>query len=559
MQYPQREVPPGLRLNAWCVGRKPSPEMKPATPSCRRLSTSAFTYPLACLVVAVAALHASPPPNYTLNWSEEFNEGIGTAPTSAYWSYDTGGGGWGNNELETYVSDLEHCQVVADTNATDGSALQILSTYDSRGYESARIKTVSKVTPTYGFIEARIRIPYGQGIWPAFWMLGQDSTKGTRWPACGEVDIMENIGKQSEWSINHGSSHSPNHSAGNALTASYTLPSGQYFKDSYHLFQLQWSQNKLAWYVDGILYETRTTVDTGTDPWPFNLPFFFLLNTAIGGNWPGNPDSTTVWPQRMLVDYIRVYNYTPPSVPAAPSGLSALTTGANNVNLTWTADAEFAVTYNVYRSTTAGFTPSSTNLIASGVPLAFYGDAGLTAGTTYYYAIETVNSLGSSPSSAQAVAATAPLGAGIKINAAGGMVADYVADTDYSGGKVGAGTDPIDTSLLGTDVPPQAALQCQRYTASTYTIPNLTKGHTYTLKLFFAETYWNAAGQREFNVSINGTQVLTNLDVYAETGGKFKALVKTFAVTPNTRGQIQIQFSTGAIDQPEVCCLELIN
>jgi beta-glucanase (GH16 family) len=534
----------------------PHSAMKDASPLRRRL-TATLSFQLICLAAAFAPVKAAPPANYTLNWSDEFNGGFGTAPNSAYWSYDTGGGGWGNNELETYVSDLEHAQVVADSNATDGSALQITATNDSRGYESARIKTVSKVTPTYGFIEARIRLPYGQGIWPAFWMLGQDSTQGSRWPACGEVDIMENIGKQSEWSLNHGSSHSTNHSGGSALSATYTLPNNTYFKDAYHLFQLRWSQNKLAWYVDGNLYETRTTVDTGSDPWPFNLPFFFILNTAIGGNWPGNPDGTTVWPQHMMVDYIRVYNYTPTAVPSAPGGLSALTTGANNVNLTWTADSQFEVTYNVYRSTTANFTPSSSNLIASGVPLAFYGDKGLTAGTTYYYAIATVNSLGTSAPSTQVAATTAAAGAGIKINCAGGMAGDYVADMDFSGGAVGTGSDPIDTSLLGTDVPPQAVLQCQRYTASTYTIPNLTKGHTYTVKLFFAETYWNSAGAREFNVAINGTKVLTNLDVYAATGGKFKALAKTFTATPNTRGQIQIAFSVGAIDQPECCGIEL--
>lgn len=249
-----------------------------------------------------------PPPGYRLAWDEEFHQGVGAAPDPAVWGYDTGAGGWGNGELETYVSDREHSRIVADPEATDGQALQILTT-SSHGYESARLLTRGKKTFQYGFVEARIKLPYGQGIWPAFWMLGADVGK-VGWPGCGEVDIMENIGKQAWWGHNLSSLHSaaaddPQRDL--IKNAPYDLPAGQTFHDRYHLFQMLWARDSMSFYVDGNLFETRTAAEYGKNPWPFNAPYFLLLNTAVGGYWPGKPDDTTHFPQRMLVDYIRVY------------------------------------------------------------------------------------------------------------------------------------------------------------------------------------------------------------------------------------------------------------
>jgi len=263
-------------------------------------------YILVLLAVVAAPGYCTPPSGYTLSWSEEFNEGVGQPPSPAYWSYDLGNnGGWGNNELETYVNDLQHAQIISDPNATDGQALDIQATLDAGGqYHSARIRTDGKVVPLYGYIESRIRMPYSQGIWPAFWTLGSNiGTAG--WPSCGEMDIMESIGK--EPSINHGSMHGPGYSGGNALTALYTLPNGQQFKDAYHTFALQWSPNSATFYVDDTPYETRTPADTNGNPWAFNHPFFMIANMAVGGLFPGNPDGTSIFPQNYLIDYIRIY------------------------------------------------------------------------------------------------------------------------------------------------------------------------------------------------------------------------------------------------------------
>jgi beta-glucanase (GH16 family) len=175
----------------------------------------------------------------------------------------------------------------------------------TRDFTSARLLTAGKFTQRFGRIEARIKLPGGQGIWPAFWMLGNDiSTVG--WPNCGEIDVMENIGR--EPSINHASLHGPGYFGGNSLTALYGLAGGQRFSDDFHVFTLEWSPNVLRFFVDGNLYETRTPADVPDGgSWVFDHPFFLLLNVAVGGSWPGSPDTTTVFPQTMLVDYVRVY------------------------------------------------------------------------------------------------------------------------------------------------------------------------------------------------------------------------------------------------------------
>jgi beta-glucanase (GH16 family) len=175
----------------------------------------------------------------------------------------------------------------------------------NRNYTSARLESAGKFERAYGRFEARIKLPFGQGIWPAFWMLGNDiGTAG--WPSCGEIDVMENIGK--EPSINHGSLHGPGYSGGNPLGGSYTLPNQQKFSDAFHTFAIEWEEGVIRFYVDDVLYETRTPADVPSGKkWVYDHPFTLLLNVAIGGPWGGEPDGTTVFPQTMLVDYVRVY------------------------------------------------------------------------------------------------------------------------------------------------------------------------------------------------------------------------------------------------------------
>ena len=258
----------------------------------------------ACALLAAQAV-ASPPAGYKLVWSDEFSA-VGQKPDPKHWTYDLGKKGWGNDELENYVDDLGHAGIVADSEASDGAALQIKATRESSGeYRSARLKTEGRFAQQYGFIEARIRRPEGQGIWPAFWMLGANF--GTvSWPACGEVDIMESPGKLSWSHRSQGVVHDPAYYGAEALKGDFILK-GKPFSAGYHLFQLKWDKDSLEFFVDGISYEKRNADEIGEANWTFNHPMFFLLNVAVGGSWPGNPDDTTVFPQRMMVDYIRVY------------------------------------------------------------------------------------------------------------------------------------------------------------------------------------------------------------------------------------------------------------
>ena len=372
-----------------------------------RRMTYSLACAAACLLGSRAPAPAAPPPGYHLTWSDEFHQGVGAKPDPAVWGYDMGAGGWGNGELETYVSDLEHAQIVAAPGATDGQALQILST-NTHGYESARMLTSGKKTFQYGFFEARIKLPYGQGIWPAYWMLGKNIGK-VGWPTSGEVDIMENIGKKSWEGHNLSSLHSaapddPHAHANFTKNAPYDLPRGAAFHDEYHLFQMLWAKDSFSFYIDGTLYETQTPAEYGKKPWPFNAPFFLLLDTAVGGNWPGKPDATTVFPQRMLVDYIRVYQGAS-ALPAAPNGLTAQAAEGRQVLLSWPGDIA-ATSYRVYRSTKRGGkenVPIKTDLASTS-----FTDTGLVPNVKYYYAVTAVNAAGQSPRSRERMATARP-------------------------------------------------------------------------------------------------------------------------------------------------------
>jgi beta-glucanase (GH16 family) len=244
--------------------------------------------------------------SWTLVWSDEFNGTNGSPPDAAKWVFDLGGGGWGNNELETYTSRTENAYLqdgvlVMEARQEDFTGVDGIA----RHYTSARLKTLGHFAQTYGRFEARLKLPYGQGLWPAFWMMGTDVGE-VGWPQCGEIDIMENIGR--EPSIVHATIHGPGYSDGGGLSSSYALPGGQRFADDFHVFAVEWEKSAIRFYVDDHLYATRTPgeLPAGTT-WIFDHPFFLIMNVAVGGSWPWNPDSSTVFPQTLLVDYVRVY------------------------------------------------------------------------------------------------------------------------------------------------------------------------------------------------------------------------------------------------------------
>lgn len=233
-----------------------------------------------------------------LLWSEEFN--YSGLPDASIWNMETGGGGWGNNELQYYTDREENASV-------GGGYLTITAkeeAYSGRDYTSARMTTQNKFDFKYGKIEARIKLPYGQGIWPAFWMLGANFNS-VGWPSCGEIDIMELVGGNGRDNTCHATLHWDNNGAHASYGESYSLPSG-IFADDFHVFTVEWDTQRIKGLVDGHQYFVADITPSGLSE--FHENFFIILNVAVGGNWPGAPNATTEFPQTMLIDYIRVYN-----------------------------------------------------------------------------------------------------------------------------------------------------------------------------------------------------------------------------------------------------------
>ncbi|TVR60622.1 MAG: glycoside hydrolase family 16 protein [Gemmatimonadales bacterium] len=245
-----------------------------------------------------------PDSSWTLVWSDEFD---GSELDPEKWSVQVGDGcaegicGWGNNELQWYQ---------ADNIEVSGGFLTITAREERVGgqsYTSARIRTKGKGDWTYGRIDVRARLPTGQGLWPAIWMLPSDDRYGT-WAAGGEIDIMELVGHQPDrvyGTLHYGGEWPDNVYSG----APYVLTSGT-FADRFHTFTVEWEEGEIRWYVDGRHYQTQTQWHStgGPFPAPFDQPFHLLLNVAVGGNWPGNPDARTTFPQSMVVEYVRVYS-----------------------------------------------------------------------------------------------------------------------------------------------------------------------------------------------------------------------------------------------------------
>jgi len=251
-------------------------------------------------------------PGWSLAWEDDFNQPDGSSPDSAKWDFSigTGNNGWGNFECQYYTTRTNNVRVENGRLVINALAEE----FRGRHFTSARLLTKGKWLWTYGRFEARIKIPRGQGVWPAFWMLGAN-IDAVGWPRCGEIDIMENIGR--EPTLVHGTIHGPGYSGGKSKGGLCSLPNDSTFADDFHLYAVEWTTNQIRWYVDSQHYfsVTPASLPPGT-AWVFDQPYYLLLNLAVGGKWPGNPDATTVFPQSMIVDYVRVY--APTNTPAPP-------------------------------------------------------------------------------------------------------------------------------------------------------------------------------------------------------------------------------------------------
>ncbi|MCF3122324.1 glycoside hydrolase family 16 protein [Streptomyces arenae] len=239
-------------------------------------------------------------------FTDNFDGPAGSAVDGSKWQIETGDN-VNNHERQYYTAG-------SDNAALDGQGNLVITArkenpgnyqcwYGTCEYTSARLNTAGKFTQTYGHVEARMKVPRGQGMWPAFWMLGAD-IGDVGWPNSGEIDVMENVGF--EPGTVHGTLHGPGYSGSGGIGAGYTLPGGEAFADKFHTFAVDWSPNKVTWSVDGAVYQTRTPADLNGNRWVFDKPFFLILNLAVGGYWPGDPDGSTQFPQQLVVDYVRV-------------------------------------------------------------------------------------------------------------------------------------------------------------------------------------------------------------------------------------------------------------
>jgi beta-glucanase (GH16 family) len=531
-----------------------------------RLAGLRFVLFLAITLVMLAPL-ATAQTNWVLAWSDEFNGAAGPfTPTSSnnqFWTFETGQGVFGTGEIEDMISD-------GTTSFLDGNGHLVIKTYLSGStYFSARIKTQLNGSFgkefTYGRVEARIQIPTSQAIWPAFWMMGDN---GVTWPGRGEIDIMENNGAkplQVKGTI-HGIGY-----ANTGLGVNFVSPTGTPFTNDYHIYGMIWSPFQIQFYVDDPtnIYATMTPGDvmgvgtSGTsstlgqwDFWGHN--FFILFDVAVGGGFVGNPGSGTVVPQVMNIDYVRLYQATPP---AGPTSLTATAVSNSQVQLNWTASTttDTNITYNIFRSTSSGTehnisNTNMANMIATGVTGTSFTDVMLTPGTTYFYEVDaTSQASGESPLSNEAVANVPTTGTNVQPIAisSGSLVGsnNFVQDTGFTGGATNAYPDKIDVSGVANPAP-QGVYRTERWAPFTYSIPNLTPGASFTVRLHFAETAFSGTGQRAFNVAINGTTVLANYDIFADAGAQFKATEKVFTATADSTGKITVAFTAGTNGAP---------
>jgi beta-glucanase (GH16 family) len=241
----------------------------------------------------------SAPAGWKLVWHDEF-EGISIDKSN--WTFDLGAGGWGNGEAENYTARPENARLESGNLVIEARQEKYQGAY----YTSARLKTQGLQSFQYGRVEARLRVPSGAGLWPAFWMLGAEFN-GSNWPDCGEIDIMEYIGKEPDLIM--GTLHGPGYSG--ALGLSKWNRQKYNIADEYHTYAVEWQADQISWFYDGEKYHTVTRSDVGERKWVGDRPYFIILNLAVGGQLPGMVSPKTVFPAQLLIDYVRVFQKEP--------------------------------------------------------------------------------------------------------------------------------------------------------------------------------------------------------------------------------------------------------
>jgi fibronectin type 3 domain-containing protein len=552
------------------------------------ISKRIFVLLAAISFLSTSALYAQ----WTQVWGGDFPGAAGTTYNHAnWWNNVQPTAVWGDGTIQNTSDSLQN--VYLDGNGD----LIIAMTYNPNNavpYTSARLTSTYNAGP-YGRIDARIQNPLAVGMGAAFWALGADAygagagpgssspstAGGIPWPWCGELDMMELQAANNQHNgstVHGGQTDGQTYYEYGGISSAVNLTGSATFDNGFHVFSTEWAPYSFTYLLDGVAYATVNLANIGaTDQWEFTQPINFILSSGIGGN--GGTPNGQGFPSNLVVNYVN-YSQWSAGAPAPVTGLTATASYSNAVTLNWTASTTSGVTYDIYATTTSGTAPTLSTLVAQNVTATSYVNTGLMPSTTYYYTVKAANFGGESSAANATVTTQAPGNStGMQLSAGGYAVGTYMnsnppqpavagaagpapmvlgGSTNYhwSAGPP-AGLTPVNTSL-DANPPPQAILNVERWGAAAWTIPGLNPLGGYNVRLHFVDFGSTAAGQRQFNVLINGEQVLTNFDIFAQTGAISTAIAEEFYTTADENGIIEIQTTVGAADQPTIEAIEII-
>lgn len=538
---------------------------------------------------AVLALLCAPVmrAQWTQVWGGPFNGSAGTTYNHSDWwnnVQDNTGNIWGDGTIQSTSDSLSN--VYLDGNGN----LIIAMTYNPNpgsgqtNYTSARLTSTFNAGP-YGRFDARIQNPGALGMGAAFWALGENAyapshgpgssspstSGGVPWPWCGELDMMEIQAKTDQHNgstVHGGETDSQTSYEYGGISATQNLTASATFDNGFHVFATQWAPYHLQYFLDGTQYGDVSLWNIGvTDQWEMNQAINVILSSGVGGN--GGTPNGQGFPSNLVINYVN-YSQWSAGAPAPVTALTATAASSNSVDLLWDASSTSGVTYDIYASTAANTPPSLATLVAQQVSATSYTQTGLQSNTTYYYTVVSANWGGESSAATASAKTQAPGNStGIQLSAGGYAVGTFMTSNFVLGGNTnfhfaaGPPSAPVavDTSLV-SDPAPQLVYDTERWGPAAWTITGLNPKGGYDVRLHFVEFAHTAAGQRNFNVSINSEQVLTNFDIFATAGAADKAVAEEFYTQADENGIIEIETSlgtTGAVDlNPTINAIEVI-
>ena len=530
---------------------------------------------------------------WTQVWGGDFSGAAGTTYNHTDWWNNVQvntGNQWGDGTIQSTSDSLQN--VYLDGNGD----LVIAMTYNpspgtgQTNYTSARLTSTYAAGP-YGRMDARIQNPSAVGMGAAFWSLGANAypaatapgtanpstSGGVPWPWCGELDMMEIQAATNQHqgaTVHGGETDSQTYYEYTGLSSTVNLTGSATFDNGFHVFSTEWGPYELAYLLDGVQYGAVNLSYLGaTDQWEMNQPINFILSSGVGGN--GGTPNGEGFPSNMVINYVD-YSQWSAGAPAPVTGLTATATNSNAVSLSWTASTTSGVTYDIYAGTISGTAPSQATLIAQQVTGTSYVNTGLQPSTTYYYTVVSANFGGESTAAKATVTTQAPGNStGMQLSAGGYAVGTYMNSnpplptTFVLGGNTNyhfnigppAALSAVNTAQV-TNPAPLAVYNTERWGAAAWTISGLNPLAGYNVRLHFVEWAHTAAGQRNFNVSINSEPVLTNFDIFATAGAAQTAVAEEFYTTANENGVIEIQTLPGTTTvadlNPTINAIEII-